>query len=270
MSRYTDPEHDPPDEDHWPDEGYWAAVGLHAPPETGRKDDAGRSGRRFLREVVETAVVAAVLFFVIQAMVQSYQVQGPSMEPSVHNNQLLLVNKAVYFSVARSTVDRFLPFVDLEGGRDIYPFQPPRRGDIVVLRGPDGSTRDFIKRIVAVPGDTVEISGRSLLVNGAAVDEPYVAELDSGALVRPVVIPPDHYYVLGDNRRVSSDSRSWGPVPMGTIIGKAWLRLLAVRRSRVPGPHAARDGGGRNLIAYPRQRPAGPAAAWRASSRRTR
>ena len=219
MSRHTDAGH------NLPDEGYWAAVGLQASPDSERPDNSSFGGRsrRFLRELVETVAAAAILFFAIQAMVQSYQVQGPSMEPNVHNNQLLLVNKAAYFNMARSTVDRMLPFVDLDSGRDIYPFQPPRRGEIVVLRGPDGSTRDFIKRIVAVPGDTLEIRQGALMVNEALVEEPYLEQVDSGGSVRPVTVPPGHYYVLGDNRSVSRDSRSWGPVSEEMIVGKAWV-----------------------------------------------
>ncbi len=217
MSRHPDAEPD------LPDDSYWAAVGLQTRSDTGPGNNDGHRGRRFLREVVETVAAAAILFFVIQAMVQSYQVQGPSMEPSVHNNELLLVNKAVYFNVARSTVDLLLPFVDLQNGNDIYPFHPPRRGDIVVLRGPDGSTRDFIKRIVAIPGDTLELRRGELYVKDELVDEPYLADLDSRGSVGPIVIPPGSYYVLGDNRSVSRDSRSWGPISEEMIVGKAWI-----------------------------------------------
>ena len=211
----TDVEHD------FPDDRYWAAAGLDAPTDSAPKQSP--RARRFLREVVETVIAAAVLFFLVQAMIQSYQVEGPSMEPSVHNNELLLVNKIVYFNVARSTVDRLLPFVDIEDGGDLYPFHPPRRGEIVVLRGPDGSTRDFIKRIVATPGDTLEIRRGSLFINGRLVDEPYVEKLDLGNSEGPTVMPPGRYYVMGDNRTVSRDSRAWGPIPEEMIIGKAWL-----------------------------------------------
>jgi signal peptidase I len=215
MSRPPYVEHD------LPDDRYWAAVGLDA--STGQSDKQQRRGRRFFREVIETVIAAAVLFFIVQAMIQSYQVEGPSMEPSVHNNELLLVNKAIYFKVARTTVDRFLPFIDLQGDGNLYPFHPPERGEIVVLRGPDGSTRDFIKRIVAGPGDTLEIRRGSLFVNGRAVDEPYVSQLDLSTTTGPTVIPPGQYYVLGDNRPVSRDSRAWGPITEDMIIGKAWF-----------------------------------------------
>ncbi len=215
MSRPPYVEHD------LPDDRYWAAVGLDAP--TNERDKQQRRGRRFFREVIETVIAAAVLFFIVQAMIQSYQVEGPSMEPSVHNNELLLVNKAVYFKVARSTVDRFLPFVDLESDGDLYPFHAPRRGEIVVLRGPDGSTRDFIKRIVAGPGDTLEIQRGSLFINGKAVDEPYNSQLDLSTTTGPTVMRAGQYYVLGDNRPVSRDSRAWGPITEDMIIGKAWI-----------------------------------------------
>jgi signal peptidase I len=215
MSRPTYVEHD------LPDDLYWAAAGLSTPSESAPKRSG--SGRRFLREVGETIVAAAVLFVIVQAMIQSYQVEGPSMEPSVHNSELLLVNKAVYFHISRSTVERFLPFVDIKPGGDLYPFHPPRRGEIIVLRGPDGSTRDFIKRIVAVAGDTLELRRGALFINGTAVDEPYIKEPDLGSDEGPFVIPPGHYYVLGDNRPVSRDSRAWGPITEEMIIGKAWV-----------------------------------------------
>ena len=204
-----------------PDNRYWAAVGLDA--SAGRSDKPRGQRRRFFREVIETVIAAVVLFFIIQAMIQSYQVEGPSMEPNVHNNQLLLVNKAVYLTVARSTVDRFLPFIDLERGGDLYPFHAPRRGEIVVLRGPDGSTHDFIKRIVAGPGDTLEIQRGSLFINRKTVDEPYISQLDLSTTTGPTVMRAGQYYVLGDNRPVSLDSRAWGPITEDMIIGKAWF-----------------------------------------------
>ncbi|MDP7619957.1 MAG: signal peptidase I [Dehalococcoidia bacterium] len=204
-----------------PDNRYWAAVGLDA--SAGQSDKPQRRERRFFREVIETVIAAAVLFFIVQAMIQSYQVEGPSMEPNVHNNELLLVNKAVYLTVSRSTVDRFLPFIDLESGGDLYPFHAPRRGEIVVLRGPDGSTHDFIKRIVAGPGDTLEIRRGSLFINRKAVDEPYISQLDLSTTTGPTVMRAGQYYALGDNRPVSLDSRAWGPITEDMIIGKAWF-----------------------------------------------
>ena len=182
-----------------------------------------RTGGRLVREIVETVVAAAVLFVLVQAVVQSYQVEGPSMEPSVHNNELLLVNKIIYLNISRETIDRFLPFIDITPGDDFYPFHSPKRGEVIVLRGPDGGSRDFIKRIVALPGDTLTIRRGEINVNGTVVNEPYIMEIDRGAQLPPTKIPKGSYFVMGDNRPVSRDSRAWGPITEDMIIGKGWL-----------------------------------------------
>lgn len=178
---------------------------------------------RFLRDVLETVIAAAVLFFVIQALVQNFKVEGSSMEPNVHDDEFVLVSKAVYYSFPRDTLDKLLPFVDLGSGDDFYLFHQPRRGEVIVFHGPAGSNKDLIKRIIGVPGDVITIDRGTLFINRQKADEPYIQNIDRGGNLDSTIVPPGHYFVMGDNRPVSQDSRDWGTITREQIIGKAWL-----------------------------------------------
>ena len=179
--------------------------------------------RHFLRDVLETVIAAAILFLVIQAMVQNFKVEGSSMEPNVHDDEFVLVNKTVYFSISRQTLDRFLPFVDLGPGGDFFLFHQPRRGEIVVFHGIQGSDKDLIKRIIGLPGDVISINQGILFINRQEVDEVYLQRLDRNDFLEPTTVPEGQYFVMGDNRPVSQDSRDWGTINEEQIIGKAWL-----------------------------------------------
>jgi len=157
--------------------------------------------RRFntLRDVVETAVLTLVIAAGVQVAVQSRQIEGSSMEPTLHNGQRLLVNRLSYL-----------------------PQSEPQRGDIVVFRAWD-QDEDYIKRVIGVPGDEIEIRDNRVRVNGSLLDEPYIHNEPTYGAGETVVLAPGDYYVLGDNRGNSSDSRLHGPLPRDRIIGKAWL-----------------------------------------------
>ena len=94
--------------------------------------------RRFSLDIIETLALAILLFLVAQALVQNYVVTGGSMQPSIEDNELIIVNKAVYFSLNRETVDNLIPFFDLPDGDDVYLFHPPERGEVIVLNSPEG------------------------------------------------------------------------------------------------------------------------------------
>jgi signal peptidase I len=130
--------------------------------------------------------------------VQNFRVEGFSMEPTLRTNQYLLVNKLSYL------------------------VSEPQRGDIVVLRFPQDPRRDFIKRIIGLPGEEVEVRGGRVYVNGRALDEPYIRDRPLYAYPRKRV-PENQYFVLGDNRNNSHDSHVWDWLPKEYIIGKAWL-----------------------------------------------
>ncbi len=190
-------------------------------PETEKKTRTGIRVGRLARDLIETVILALLIFVGVRAMVQNFRVEGSSMEGSLHNGQYILVNKATYFKVDLSFLN-FLPFFDAGDNPVHYIFGGPGRGDVVVFRFPNQPERDFIKRVIGLPGDQVEIKDGLVFVNGHALDEPYELERpthDYG----PVVVPEGQYFVLGDNRNNSYDSRSWGFVPEDDIVGKAWL-----------------------------------------------
>jgi signal peptidase I len=155
-------------------------------------------------------------------MAQNFRVEGSSMEPGLHDGQYLLVNKAVYFKLNFNTLSKYIPFVHGGSSPERFLFRPPHRGDVIVFRYPRDPARDFIKRVMAVPGDTVEITNGSVLVNGKKVDESYIANPASYDLPAETV-PNGNYFVLGDNRNNSFDSHVWGYVPEENIIGQAML-----------------------------------------------
>ncbi|MEE9202428.1 MAG: signal peptidase I [Dehalococcoidia bacterium] len=162
---------------------------------------------RLLREVIQTLALALIIYAVIQVTVQTNEVYGSSMEPSLYQGQRLVVVKLVYLRL---------------GERDL--FRSPERGDIVVLRSPGGD-KLLIKRVIGLPGDVVEVKKGLVYINGDALSEAYIQEPPVYTLSRHTV-PSGSYFVLGDNRNHSMDSADWenlGPVPRENIVGQAWL-----------------------------------------------
>jgi signal peptidase I len=202
------------------------------PYENRRGRARGARARRAGRELVETVILALLIFFAVKAVVQNFRVEGTSMEPSLESEQYLLVNKAIYFRVDMDRVSQFLPFVDGDDGRKRHLFRAPRRGDVVVFQYPGDTSRDFIKRVIGVPGDTVEVKDGTVFINNAPLEEDYVLST-ANYTYGPKTVPEGHYFVLGDNRRNSFDSHAWSQscqeqqqcdfVPEENIIGQAWL-----------------------------------------------
>src|SRR6266851_7566136 len=159
---------------------------------------------RLVREVIETIVLTILMFLVIRLAVQNFNIEGMSMEPTLHDKELILVDKWSYL------------------------FHAPTRCDVIVFVAPPEPSQDYIKRIVALPGDTITIRDTTVIVDGAKLNETYVDPKRQGNLyayktISNILVPPDDYFVLGDNRIGSSDSRNWGFVPRGNIIGRAAL-----------------------------------------------
>jgi|SRR5579863_920151 len=175
------------------------------------------------RDVLETLILTALIFLVVQSVVKNFKVEGSSMEPTLHDGEFLLVDKAVYWSLPPPLVSRIDPILTpaTDGLRD-YLFHEPQRGDIIVFRYPRDPSRDFIKRVIGVPGDTVEIRDANVYVNNRALDEPYIMA-EPHYQMPPMRVPSGQYFVLGDNRNNSSDSHVWGLVPWYDIIGQAWV-----------------------------------------------
>jgi signal peptidase I len=174
-----------------------------------------------IREILETILLTAVIFLLVHSAVQNFRVEGSSMEPNLHEGQYLLVNKLAYVRIDLGFL-RFIPFLESYSNQTIEPFGPPRPGDIIVFRFPRDPEKDFIKRVIAGPGDTVEIRKGKVWVNGKIIEEPYVMDRPGYTLPRQTV-PPRNFFVLGDNRNNSSDSHIWGVVPRENILGKAWV-----------------------------------------------
>jgi signal peptidase I len=201
----------------------------------------GRSARNVVKDIAETLLLALIIYLGVRAGVQNFKVEGSSMEPSLHNGQYLLVNKMAYAAVDLDGVAEAVPPLQSWKGSQFFPFGLPQRGDIVVFRFPRDPSRDFIKRVVAVPGETVEVRAGVVFVNNKKLTEPYI--LDSPTYSKePTVVPPGEYFVLGDNRNNSSDSHVWGPVPVTEIVGKAWVTYWPMKDwGFIPHTAAASD-----------------------------
>jgi signal peptidase I len=177
-------------------------------------------------ELGRLAVVLLAIFIGFRAVVQTFRVDGPSMEPNFQTGQTLIINKLAFWHIDGTPLEGLLP-VQPQGSVD-YVFGGPRRGDVVVLRPPGESdfTSDLIKRIIGLPGDVVSIQAGVVLVNDQRLEEPYVhfpADYTYPAKDVGVRIPNDSYFVLGDNRPVSSDSHLGWLVPADKLVGPAWL-----------------------------------------------
>ena len=178
-----------------------------------------------IREYAESIVIAVILaLFVRTWVVQAFKIPTGSMENNLLIGDHLLVNKFV-FSPTRSSIERA-----------VLPVRDIRRGDIVVFKYPEEPERDFIKRVIGLPGETIELKNKKVHVNGQPLDEPYVHFLtppsndyqevtayDLRERFGPVTVPEDKYFVMGDNRDNSQDSRYWGFLPRSYVKGKALL-----------------------------------------------
>lgn len=148
-------------------------------------------------QIIASVALALLLFFGVQTIIESRVVEGSSMEVNLHDGQRLIVVKAAYW------------------------FGEPQRGDVVIFTHPLDPERTLVKRVVGCPGESIEIKNSTVYINGSPLEEPYVKGITSP--LSNMKIPDGCYFVMGDNRQASSDSRSWGPLPEENIIGRAWL-----------------------------------------------
>lgn len=140
-------------------------------------------------------ICALLIFFAAKSIVQSVQVEGASMHPTIKQGNRLLINK-----LARHHI-----------------FNPPKRGEIIAFTHPQDPSKIFIKRVIGMPGDMVEIRGGQVFVNSVKINEPYINDNERyNDNMDPFKVPESAFFVLGDNRPISSDSRDWGPSPQKT------------------------------------------------------
>ncbi len=158
-----------------------------------------RRNSNILLEIAETVLLAALIFFGTRLLVQNFLVEGPSMSPSLADSEFLLVNKLSYLA------------------------EDPQRGDVIVFRSPRSPDEDLVKRVIGLPNDEVEIRAGQVLVNGHLVDESSYFNGPIGRDTPPRRVPQDSYFVMGDNRLQSRDSRDIGAVPRASIVGQVWL-----------------------------------------------
>lgn len=163
--------------------------------------------RRAFGEFVESLLFAWVVVFLVLKpfFIQAFFIPSESMVPTLQVHDRLLVAKVPFW------------------------WRGPERGEILVFKAPqnadkDGIQRDYIKRLIGLPGETLEVRAGKVFINGTKLDEPYTAE-DSNSDFGPIVIPPGHYFMMGDNRNRSADGRYWGPLDRNRIVGKAWFRF---------------------------------------------
>ena len=171
--------------------------------QTGRE----QKSRGFWRDLIETVLMAVVLFLLLNAVTSRVRVYNISMQPTLYECNLLVVNKFA------------------------YKLGTPKRGDIVIFHYQGTPTEDYIKRVIGLPGDTVNISNGVVQVNGQTLTEPYIAALPK--YTGTWMVPEGELFVLGDNRNLSSDSHEWGFVKQEWIVGKAVLVYWPLDRIRV-------------------------------------
>ncbi len=177
-----------------------------------------KSWKHEVIEVLKYVSLALIIVIPVRLFVaQPFIVSGESMYPTFHNSDYLIVDEMTYH------------------------LRAPERGEVIVFRYPNDPSRFFIKRIIGLPGETIVLKGATLTIkntehpDGFVLKEPYVASRPPLGN-KTITLPADQYFVMGDNRPASSDSRIWGPLPADLIVGRAFLRLLPVRDiSAFPG-----------------------------------
>lgn len=166
--------------------------------ESGNPPQEKRSGlMRFVLDILETLLLSLVLFAVINAISARIRVDGFSMEPTLKSGEFVIVNKLA------------------------YKLGNPTLGDVIVFHYPRDPDQEYIKRVIGVPGDRIQISNGQVTINDVPIEEPYIAAAPN--YQSEWTVPEESLFVLGDNRNNSSDSHNWGPVPMENVIGKAFF-----------------------------------------------
>ena len=166
--------------------------------------------KKILRDVGITILIAIAIFAFLRVSFQGYMVRGSCMLPGIENQDWVMVSKASYFA------------------------SDPQHGDIIILKPPIPAKHPFIKRVIAVPGDTIEVKDGKVYLNDIALTEPYVSDPPRYTLSARE-IPEGEYFVLGDNRNSADDSHIWGTVPGENILGKAWFIYWPLERWRGVG-----------------------------------
>jgi signal peptidase I len=159
---------------------------------------SGLQHPNMLRDLIETMVLVAIAFLMVNALIGRFRIEQFSMQPNLHDGEYVIVDKVS------------------------YAFRQPERGEIIVLKNTHPGAPDLIKRIIGLPGETIEVRGNSTYINGQPLTEPYINP-PMGPEQTPLTLQADQYFVMGDNRSNSDDSRHFGARPAGDIVGRAWI-----------------------------------------------
>ena len=179
--------------------------------ETTSDTEEGPSGWQttwsIIREVGETIILTLIIFFLIQLFVRNFRVVGTSMISNLHDGQYLIIDKVTY----NPYLHEYLGI----GG--------PQRGDVIVFKPPRNPEDDYVKRVIGLSGEKVQIINGQVLINDELMEEPFQPTTGSYSMSNPVIVPEGQIFVLGDNRNNSNDSHNWGPLPIENIVGRAWI-----------------------------------------------
>lgn len=159
------------------------------------------------REVGETIILTLIIFFVIQMFIRNFRVVGTSMVNNLHDGQYLIIDKVSYSPY-------LIEYLGVGG---------PQRGDVIVFKPPRNPNDDYVKRVIGLPGEKVQVIKGQVYINDNLLEEPYQPLSGSYTMPAPVVVPNGQVFVLGDNRNNSNDSHNWGPLPVENIVGRAWI-----------------------------------------------
>lgn len=190
-----------------PDWSDYTMPPLEDEPPAEDKPSGWQTAWAVIREVGETIILTLIIFFLIQTVIRNFRVVGTSMVDNLHDGQYLIIDKVSYN-----------PLVT-----DLLKIGGPQRGDVIVFEPPNRPGEDYVKRIIGLPGEQVEIRAGQVYINGIPLAEPFKPNPGSYTMPNPMVVPEGQVFVLGDNRNNSNDSHNWGTLPMENIVGRAWL-----------------------------------------------
>ena len=179
--------------------------------ENGESEESGRSAWKttwdIIREVGETILLTLIIFLVIQMVIRNFRVVGTSMVGNLHDGQYLIIDKLTYN-----------PWLE-----DYLGIGGPQRGDVIVFEPPRHPDEDYVKRVIGLEGEEVQVVKGQVFINGQPLEEPFEPKTGSYTMPKPVLVPEGSVFVLGDNRNNSNDSHNWGPLPVENIVGRAWI-----------------------------------------------
>ncbi len=181
---------------------------------------------KLFRDLTHSFLIGIFIFLCISMSTQNFRVEGESMSPTIKPNDRIFIDKISYIRLNFKKLGESLPLIEFND-TVLFAFDPPKRGDILVFQYPENPSRSFIKRIIGLPGETVEMKNGTVRINGIPLKEPYVEKNFTQDRIY-IRVPAKSYFVLGDNRQVSNDSRRWGVVPLTHVVGQTGIRYWPI------------------------------------------